>query len=94
MLAQAYHEVWRATKDGELGSLGPIQRLVETWTEAARDEDIERVVQTLKDELAPRARYPLRAQGRGIGRLAGPRADSRLRREGRFTVASPSTDPN
>jgi hypothetical protein len=39
---------------GAHGSLGPLQRLVETWAQAARDEDIERVVQALKDELRRR----------------------------------------
>ena len=39
---------------GHHGSLGPLQRLVETWAQGARDEDIERVVQALKDELRRR----------------------------------------
>ena len=36
------------------GSLGPLQRRVETWAEGARDADIERLFQTLKDELRRR----------------------------------------
>jgi hypothetical protein len=37
--------------EGQHDSLRPLQRLVATWAEGARDEEIERVVQTLKDEL-------------------------------------------
>ena len=40
--------------EGHPDSLWPLQRLVKTWAEGARDEDIERVAQTLRDELRRR----------------------------------------
>jgi hypothetical protein len=40
--------------EGYEDSLWPLQRFVETLAQGARDEDIERVVQALKDELRRR----------------------------------------
>ena len=40
--------------EGQQDSLWPLQQLVKMWSNGARDEEIERVVQTLKDELRRR----------------------------------------
>ena len=37
--------------EGQQDSLWPLQQLVKTWSNGARDEEIKRVVQGLKDEL-------------------------------------------
>ncbi len=40
--------------EGQQDSLWPLEQLVKTWSNGARDEDIKRVVQALKDELQRR----------------------------------------
>jgi len=40
--------------EGQQDSLWPLQQLVKMWSNGARDEEIERVVQMLKDELRRR----------------------------------------
>ncbi len=50
--------------DEQRGSLWPLERLVETWAEGARAEEIERVVHTLKDELRRRGHeFPCERKG-------------------------------
>ncbi len=44
-------------------SLLPLQRLMETWATGARDAEIERVIQTLEDELWRRER-DIRCEGK------------------------------
>ncbi len=41
---------------GDQDSLRPLQQLVQTWATGARDVEIERVIETLKDELWRRGR--------------------------------------
>lgn len=45
-------------------SLRPLQYLLETWAEGARDQEIERLIAALKGELRRRG-YDLRAARRG-----------------------------
>ncbi len=45
-------------------SLRPLQYLLETWAEGARDQEIERLIVTLKDELRRRG-YDIREVRRG-----------------------------
>ena len=49
--------------EGPHGSLGPLQRLVETWATGARDAEIERVIQVLKDVLRGRGRRDIQCEG-------------------------------
>jgi len=57
--------------EGQQDSLWPLQQLVKMWSNGARDEEIERVVQTLKHELRRRGhRDHLQPDGRGIDRRA------------------------
>ena len=42
--------------DGHHDSLWPLQHLVGDWAQGARDEDIARVIQVLKDVLQGRGR--------------------------------------
>ncbi len=42
--------------EGQQDSLWPLQRLVKTWATGARDAEIDRVIQVLKDVLRGRGR--------------------------------------
>ncbi len=50
MLAQAYS----GRMEGHQDSLWPLQHFLETWAAGARDQEIERLIATLKDELRRR----------------------------------------
>lgn len=78
--------------EGQQDSLWPLQQLVKMWSNGARDEEIERVVQTLKHELRRRGhRDHLQPDGRGIDRRA--ERDPCQSRSGQVDDACPAMDP-
>ena len=64
--------------DRPRGSLGSLQRVVETWATGARDVEIECVIPSPEGGPArPRARHPRQAEGRGLGRMESAARQSR-----------------